>query len=263
MATAVTVPVSHALHSRFVLDTDAHEQEHGGDQLPGYEQLELPSYERSLVAAPTARLRFRQVKAKLITIESLEDDQSRAYRIETRSSSHFLSSKPNMNLYSGASSDDKEPLAGFEFDNSSALPWVPRARVKINVQGGLVSKRIAMEAPNFADWKLLWAGRRFVWTLQDRPTSLALVDLSSFLTIARFTYSRYGTMATRSLEIGVLTIFAPPEYSMPNELVIGSCTIVVKYWARMGRHHRQTSLSAGRSASVSTTSCKDLLLTCD
>lgn len=231
------------VHTRFVLDVEDERDMHD-EELPDYDLTELPTYERSSISVPTTQVRFRQVKSKLITLESLDENRQLMYRIVTKSSSKIFSSKPDMSLFLGADSS-VFPVASFQFDNSSALPWIPRAKVTVDVAGH-GSEKVSMEAPNFADWKLKCDDKRFVWTLQERPTSLALVDVSAGTVLARFTYSIYGTTANKSAEIGDLAIFSPPGYSIGPELIICSCTIVVKYWANMGRHHRQGNSTAGR-----------------
>lgn len=232
------------MHTRFVLDTSEHDAQHSDDDLPDYELSELPTYERSSVSVPSMNLRFRQVKAKVITLESLDEERPVSYTIANKGGPRLFSSKPEMNLIVNTDSKDIS-VAGFGFDNSSSLPWVPRARLTVDVAGGGCNV-VMMEARNFADWKLEYEGRRFAWTLQERPTSLALVDLGTGVPLARFTYSKYGTTATKSAEIGDLAIFTPTEYNMGTEIVICSCTIAMKYWAKLGRHHRQGNSTSGR-----------------
>ena len=148
----------------------------------------------------------------------------------------MFSKEPEMTLYFGSTSNDMA-VAGLAFDNSTGtIPWCPRANVTVEVPGnGCMT--IPMES-NFSDWSFTWNDARFTWTLQEKPTSLALVDRANRLVIARFDYSEHGTLANKGQEVGDLAI-SLGEHGLTTELVISTCTIAVKYWAKQGKHHRR------------------------
>lgn len=214
------------------------------DELPGYDEVQLPTYQRSSVSHPTAWLRFRQTKAKLVKLESIDSQHSLSYKIVTKSTSKLFSSKPEMSLLLETEAKDMF-VAGIAFDNSSTLPWFPRATVTVD-NPGQGTKVLPMMARNFADWKIEHEGKWYGWTLQGMPTSLAFVEAATGLVLARFTYSIYGTTARDGQEIGDLAIFALTQTDIGTEVIIGSCIIVIKYWAKMGRHHRQGASIMGR-----------------
>ncbi|KAF2100854.1 hypothetical protein NA57DRAFT_36343 [Rhizodiscina lignyota] len=213
-------------------------------ELPDYEASELPTYERSSISIPTINIQFRQINRSLICLQSVDEDQHLRYKIITKSRTRIFSGKPDMTLYVDSASQDML-VGAFEFDNSTTLPWCPRANLSIDVAGE-GNRKVQMESRNFSDWSFTWNDARFIWTLQERPTSLVLVDRSSRTIIARFSYSIYGTTANKGAEIGDLTIYAPSEHGLTTEMVICSCTIAIKHWSKMGRHHRKDLCVSGR-----------------
>lgn len=223
------------------------------ETLPDYEQYEerelgeLPTYERSSISVADVKLRFLQIDRKHVFLQPVDEDQPFHYRIVTRGKTGMFSKQPDMTLYFGSTTNDMA-VATFEFDNSTTIPWCPRANVTVEVAGNGV-RTIPMES-NFCDWFFEWNDARFTWTLQERPTSLALVDRSNRLVIARFNYSDYGTTANKGQEVGDLAI-ALGEHGLTTELVISTCAIAIKYWAKQGKHHRRDLCCAGRYGSGS------------
>lgn len=215
---------------------------------PAYEESELPSYERSSISIPTINLQFRQMSRKLMSLDSTDEDGHVHYKIAGRGGPRLFSDKPGTVLT--LENDGKSIcIGGMDFDDSTVLPWMPRGNVMVDVAGS-GSRKVHMQSANFADWTFKSNdGERDVrlkWTLQDRPTSLALLDVSSGFCIARFHYSVYGTTANKGLPVGDLAIYNAGAYGLTAEIIICGCYLVVKYWAKMGRHHRCHSSTSGR-----------------
>jgi hypothetical protein len=97
-----------------------------------------------------------------------------------------------------------------------------------------------MCAPNFSDWKFKFNNELYYWRLTDKPTALSLMEHSSNSIVARFTYSIYGTNATRGAEVGLLDIFGGYRSGDTEvvELVLSTCQVPIYHWKNMGRHYR-------------------------
>lgn len=215
---------------------------------PAYEESELPSYERSSISVPTINLEFRQMTRKLMALDSTDEYGNVHYKITSRGGPRLFSGKPGTVLT--LENDGKSIyIGGMDFDDSTVLPWMPRANVMVDIAGS-GSQKVHMQSCNFADWTFETNDGdrdvRLKWTLQDRPTSLALLEVSSGFCIARFEYSIYGTTANKGLPVGDLAIHATGAYGLTTEIVICSCHLVLKYWAKMGRHHRRHGTTSGR-----------------
>ena len=236
--------VASQMHPRDLPLTEQEEEDEElvDHELPDYDEDDLPTYERSSISFPTSILQFRQTSRKLLTLESADEHQPVKYKIANKGPWAF-SGKMDMILHLETGSNSMV-VGGCEFDNSSTLPWFPRATVSVDTPGG-GSKELKMEAKNFSDWAFTLDNARFVWTLQARPTSLALVLPGCGLVAARFSYSTYGTTASKGAEVGDLTIYGI-DHGLTTEMVICSCTIALKYWAKMGRHHRKGLRVSGR-----------------
>jgi hypothetical protein len=153
-----------------------------------------------------------------------------------------------------------EVVAGLGYTNNTSLPWMPRGTVVrgLSKEDAARAESYAMAAPNFVDFNMAIESRALTWTLAHRPsTSLLLLERTSDppnRVVARFSYSRYGTDASKGQAVGTLDVFdlqtredealgQGPDGVRETELrmlevIIGGCEIVLQYWKRMGRHFR-------------------------
>ncbi|KAE9965832.1 hypothetical protein BLS_007374 [Venturia inaequalis] len=230
------------------------------DELPTYTEEIVPAYEgpHSHNQEPALSFCFYQVarKVQIITPATHATLTRPRYRISARSTTGIFSKKPSYTMTKlalpaeAASLDSKgEDVATMNFDRNGELPWMPRATVTHHVTN-TGSTRHLIQAPNFSDWKLQKDGQTYAWCFSANPVSLVLVERSSMDTVARFTYSRLGTMATRGAEVGKMDFFGE-DGILPQtwvEFVFATCVIVMQHWKSMGRHYKNEDMP--RSASI-------------
>jgi hypothetical protein len=126
---------------------------------------------------------------------------------------------------------------------------MPRATV---CHGEGTPKFYQMYARNFQDWNISFNSLSFTWRLTDQPTSLILVEHGSDSIVARFSYSSFGTDATRGAEVGQLDIYggSRSEDDDTIELVLASCQVVIHHLKSMGRHYKNDITPRTRSVST-------------
>lgn len=135
------------------------------------------------------------------------------------------------------------------FDRNGEVPWMPRATVTHHhINTG--STKYPIQAPNFSDWKVQKDEQIYMWCLAENPISLVLVEQSSKDVVARFTYSRLGTTATRGAEVGKMDFFGGDGNLAQTwiEFVFATCVVVMQHWKSMGRHYKNDDMP--RSASI-------------
>ena len=230
-----------------------HEHEHGGEELPDYEEAagpaELPNYEERHLLAPVVSYNVYQIDRKLqiLTPATRASFARSRYRITARSG--LFSKKADYTLTrlptGAAAAAERSPgqeVALINFDRSGKLPWMPRATVQLASSSSTAGsmKVYNMSAPNFSDWKFIFHDETYFWRLTDKPTALSLYELGSESIVARFTYSMHGTDATRGAEVGTLDIFggARSEDDDMVELVLSTCQVCINHWKAMGRHYK-------------------------
>jgi hypothetical protein len=230
------------------------------EELPSYEGHSLPSYEERHLQAPVVSYCFYQVTRtiQIITPTAMNNAGRPRYRLAGRGSPRLFSKKADFTLtrlptgrQAALGNCPERDVATVNFDRNGELPWMPRATV---CHGDCVSskKSLPMRARNFVDWNIEIGPETFTWRLADRPTSLVLVENSSDSIVARFSYSRFGTDATRGGEVGQLDIYGGSQSEDQDriELVMSSCKVAVEHFKSMGRHYRNNVTS--RRSSVNT-----------
>jgi len=230
------------------------------EELPHYEAegIGLPVYEERHLLAPVISYNFYQINRKLqiITPATLATIDRPRYRASCRTAPSVFSKKADLTLtrlpsgaQAAAESCSGKDIATTNFDRNGQLPWMPRATVVYNAS---TKKSYPMSAPNFSDWRISIDGQSFSWRLADKPTSLILVEHSSNTIVARFTYSRDGTDATRGAEVGQLDIYggSRSEEQEMVELVLSTVQVAIQHWKSMGRHYRNNITP--RTCSVTT-----------
>ncbi|QDS74825.1 hypothetical protein FKW77_002570 [Venturia effusa] len=232
------------------------------DELPAYTEEIVPAYEEpdNESHEPTLSFCFYQIARKLqvITPATHTTLNRPRYRISTRSTAGIFSKKPDYTLTrlsstaEAASLDSKgEDVATMSFNRNGELPWMPRATVTHYDDMYIGSVRYPIQAPNFTDWKVERDGHVYTWILAEGPTSLALVEQDSMDIIARFTYSKLGTTATRGAEVGKMDFFGETDTIGQAwvEFVLATCVVVMQHWKSMGRNYKNEDLP--RAASIS------------
>lgn len=230
------------------------------DELPAYTEEIVPAYEEpdGRDCESTLSFCFYQIARKLqIVTPATHATLNRSrYRISTRSTTGVFSKKPGYTLTKlssgaeAASLDSKgEDVATMNFDRNGELPWMPRATVTHHdINAG--NTKYPIQAPNFSDWKVQKDGQSYIWCFAENPISLVLVEQSSKDVVARFTYSRLGTTATRGAEVGKMDFFGGDGTMAQTwvEFVFATCVVVMQHWKSMGRHYKNDDMP--RSASI-------------
>jgi hypothetical protein len=236
------------------------------DELPQYDDViapaALPQYEERHLLEPVVSYNMYQIDRKLqiVTPATRAGLRRPRYRIGARSG--IFSKKPDFTLTrlltgaaAGAESSPGKEVAWINFDRSSQLPWMPRAKVEL-ASGGTDNnvghvKTHDMSAPNFSDWKVNFNNELYYWRLMDKPTSLSLMEVSSESIIARFKYSKHGTDAIRGAEVGTMEIYGGSrnEDLETVEFVLSTCQVPLIHWRNMGRHYRNDVTPRNCSAS--------------
>lgn len=233
---------------------------HAPDELPAYTAEIAPAYEGYDGDNQEALLSFcfYQVarKIQIITPATHAILTRPRYRISARSTTGIFSKKPGYTLTKlalgaeAASLDSKgEDVAAMSFDRNGELPWMPRATVTHH-ELNTGSTKYPIQAPNFSDWNVQRDGQMYTWCFAENPTSLVFVEQSSKDIVARFTYSRLGTTATRGAEVGKMDFYGG-DATMPQtwiEFVFATSLVVMQHWKSMGRHYKNDDMP--RSASI-------------
>lgn len=218
---------------------EAHAEEY--EELPQYEPPSLPQYEYQ----PSAVFSLRQIDRKVQLLVPTDSTSKASYKIVHRTVPSLFTSKADMTLsvFGGDPVQEESVVATMNFARDGPLPWTPRAEIWYNAPTDARGARYSLEAENFTDWKITIGGSPWLWSLDDRPTSLLLVNLSSLFIVARFTYSVHGTLATKGLEVGELAIYEEVEAVNGGcvELVIASCAVAIAHWKRMGKNYRKNT----------------------
>jgi hypothetical protein len=127
--------------------------------------------------------------------------------------------------------------ASISFDHDGPLPWCPRARFSC-AEPEVPTVTVRMEAKNFSDWSFTMAGVAFVWKFDRKPTCLTLEEELEHAIIARFTYSKAGTMATNGAEVGKLELFRSGiRWECDVEKILASVMVPITHFKRMGRQY--------------------------
>ncbi|KAK3060840.1 hypothetical protein LTS18_007573 [Coniosporium uncinatum] len=141
-------------------------------------------------------------------------------------------------------------VASMNSIKNGPLPWRPRAVVHATGYENIQDVTHPMEAPNFADWSVYVHGLKFFWTISDIPhVSLTLIEADSASICARFTYSEFGTQATKGNGVGTFVMYGG-HYCTEKatvELAIASCAIAINHWKDMGRNYKNTGGLDGES----------------
>jgi hypothetical protein len=255
----------HSSVLEYLIEPDISEHDYASrpppdEELPEYEALTLPSYEERHLQVPVVSYCSYQVTRtiQIITPTAVNSAGRPRYRLSGRGSPRLFTKKADFTLtrlptgrQAALGSCPERNVATMNFDRNGELPWMPRATV---CHGNCSSSRksFPMRARNFQDWNIEIGSETFTWRLADRPTSLVFVENSSDSIVARFSYSRFGTDATRGGEVGQLDIYggSRSEDQDTIELVISSCKVAIEHYKSMGRHYRNDV--SPRRLSVST-----------
>ncbi|KAF2434611.1 hypothetical protein EJ08DRAFT_567920, partial [Tothia fuscella] len=213
------------------------------EELPSYDEVNLPGYRERHEHTPVVSYCIYQIARRFQTItpSAIDTLHRPRYRVSARRSSLF-SKKADFILTrvpagrATALGECKETnVATMSFDKHGKLPWMPRATISHITS----EKSYPMASPNFHDWKFMIDTEPFVWTITDRPASLILVERLSESIVARFSYSTVGTCATRGAEIGRLDIYGGSRSEDQDfiELVLASCQIAIDHYKSTGRHY--------------------------
>lgn len=230
------------------------------DELPAYTEEIVPAYEGpdSEIQEPVLSFCFYRIARKLqiITPATHVTLNRPRYRISSPSITGIFSKKPGYTLTKlasgaeAASLDSKgEDVAAMKFDRNGELTWMPRATATHH-DTNTGSMRYPIQAPNLSDWKVSKDGQIYTWCFAENPMSLVLVEQSSADIVARFTYSKLGTMATRGAEVGKMGFFGGNETTAQAwvEFVFATSVVVMQYLKSMGRHYKNDDIP--RSASI-------------
>ncbi|ETS74027.1 hypothetical protein PFICI_13893 [Pestalotiopsis fici W106-1] len=216
-------------------------------RLSSSHENDLPSYEESVVPTPLMRLNSCRLSATSMALASISQGHDIQYQIASKGGWQLLNSRSSSELII----QHKKPfcVGTMEFDNSSSFPWFPRANVTVDIPG-YGTKKVQMKSQNFIDWEFKWSDSvsdpTLQWTVQSCPitlATLALLDKSRGLCLARFIYSSRGMKAEKGLSIGNLDIFAVEAYGLTMEAIICSCSIALKYWQNIGRDYRNPDVA--------------------
>jgi len=228
------------------------------EELPSYEQLDLPTYDDDRLQTPSTIWRICQTSRNLQHVSETTGDRP-SYRVVFRSA--VFSKKPEMSIHKMApgadpTTDTSPEVANTGFDRRNKLPWMPRALMSYTDQSTQTRAQSEMAAPNFADWKFKIGDKLYSWNLATRPASLILLDRTSEDVAARFLYSRYGTDAIKGAEVGTLDVYSGYGEAADGsiEWILASCQIAIMHWKGMGRHYKNIPDTSGRSTSISTMS---------
>lgn len=216
------------------------------EELPSYEEHNLPAYAERHLQAPVVSYCIYQItrKVQVITPAALSNFDQPRYRVSTRGSPSLFSKKADYTLTrvpAGRALESKpeKDVALMNANRSGEIPWMPRATVMHGEDPNNRTK-YPMQARNFQDWTITFNSINYVWRLADKPTSLVLIEISSDSIVSRFSYSKDGTDATRGAEVGQLDIYGGSQSEEQDtiELVIASCLVAINHFKCMGRHYR-------------------------
>jgi hypothetical protein len=213
------------------------------EELPGYDAHTAPAYQSEDFELPLLVYRLRRVDRKhqlwLPHEPSLSLSPMPSYRILSRGNFRVLSKKPDIEMtrITTAEGVSETSIATLYFDNDGPLPWRPRAH--FFHESNVNTNRHEMESRNFSDWTMDMAGVPYAWRLEGKPVSLVLSERTSSLVIARFTYSRYGSGATKGAVVGDLTIYrdALTTESGGIEKILASLLVPIGHFKKMGRQY--------------------------
>jgi hypothetical protein len=240
------------------------------EELPEYDSaVRLPLYTDRHLQRPVVSYCIYQIGRKLqcITPAALDHIDRPRYRLSARGSLNLISRKADFTLtrlpggrQAALGNCSEKDVATMNFDRNGEIPWMPRALVW-HGDGTSSKKRYRMHARDFESWTITMGSESFTWRLTERTISLIFVEHSSDSIVARFSYSKFGTDATRGAEVGRLDIYggSRSEEQDTIELVIASCKVAVEHLKSMGRHYRNDAtsqtriLTTPRTQSVATT----------
>jgi hypothetical protein len=95
-----------------------------------------------------------------------------------------------------------------------------------------------MESNNFSDWEFTMAGVTLAWNLERKPSCLTLKEKSEGRIVARFTYSKSGTMARNGAEVGKLELYRSGILLEDDvEKILASVMVPITHFKRMGRQY--------------------------
>lgn len=152
----------------------------------------------------------------------------------------FLSSKADFVITkkacTGADITQDLPAASIRYSRSNNLPYIPRATITYVSPYStheIVSKNLAN-----LEWLLKIDHIPHYWRLMVRPVSLALINLDTNATAARFVYSERGTFAKEGQEIGRFEICPGVRGDLRVELleqVLCSACVVIAFGKDLGK----------------------------
>ncbi|KAF2182589.1 hypothetical protein K469DRAFT_728529 [Zopfia rhizophila CBS 207.26] len=208
------------------------------EELPSYEPYTAPNYEGEDYETPLFSYHLRQVNRKLQILVPFGPTAATSYKIISHTSFRFFSKKPDIDLVRVSPEHPAtDSVASIRFDSDGPLPWRPRAHFSHISSYG--TNTYQMESKNFADWAISIEGISFTWCLEGRPVSLVLSEKNSSIAIAKFLYSRCGTLAANGAEVGELTIYRDGLSVERDgiEKIICGLLIAMVHFKRMGRHY--------------------------
>jgi hypothetical protein len=205
------------------------------DELPAYEPATAPCYEPAICSRVLYTYSLRCANRKLQQWVPYGPARIPLYNVKCYGAFRVFSSKPDMVLseVSHETALERE-IASVSFDRDGPLPWRPRARIVHPDSAAAVG----LESKNFSDWEFTTAGVVFVWKIESKPTSLALREASKGSVVARFTYSKNGTLATNGAEVGKLELYRN-EILCEGDVtkVMASVMVPITHFKGMGRQY--------------------------
>lgn len=227
--------------SRRHFDMYEHGVEHNEpsqDELPAYEPSTAPLYERVDYTTPLHTYHLRCANRKLQRWVQYGPSGTGLYHVKTYASFRVFSSKPDMAMSQTLpETGQQRHMASISFDNDGPLPWCPRAKFSY-AEPEMPVVTVRMESKNFSDWTFAMAGVALVWKFERKPICLTLEEESEHAVIARFTYSKAGTLATNGAEVGKLELYrSGARWEGDVEKILASVMVPITHFKRMGRQY--------------------------